>query len=151
MSGNRIDDDRSLLDDILLDELDDDEVAALLGGGGPGELHGRPTPSYGGHFSNADGMVERPKTPEVTDENWKIVGDKVVFDREASEGDSSSTKRLIKPEEVPGAKTRGEHVPLSKRNIAASRKGSPGMWIVPEKPAGNDMDFGGMVFVKEDE
>lgn len=153
MSGNRVDDDRSLLDELLIDELGEDEVAALLGGGGPDELHGSPTPGYGGHFSSADGMVEKPVVPKVTDENWRVIGDKVVFDRSASDKQGSETMRLIKPEEVPGAKTHGEHVPLSRRNIAASRKGVPGMWIVPEKQACDevDVDFAGQVFVKEEE
>ena len=86
----------------------------------------------------------------MKDENWKVVGDKVVFDRSASETKESTTKRLIKPEEVPGAKKKGEYVPLSKRNIAASRKGNPGMWIVPEKPDSDIHSLVGMVFVEEE-
>lgn len=150
MSGNRLDDDRSFLDDILLEELGEDEVVALLGTGGPQSLQRKPNQSYGGEFSAADGMTTRTAMPEVKDENWRIVGDKVVFDRSASETEESTTKRLIRPEEVPGAKTKGEYVPLSKRNIAASRKGSPGMWIVPERPDSDIHSLAGMVFVEEE-
>ncbi len=149
MSGNRLDDDRSFLDDILIDELDEDEVVALLGSGGPSSLQRKPNQSYGGEFSASDGMTTKTAMPAVDDENWKIVGDKVVFDRSASDAECSATKRLIKPEEVPGAKTKGEYVPLSKRNIAASRMGSPGMWIVPERPDGDMHSLAGMVFVEE--
>lgn len=145
----RLDDERSFLDDLLLDELGEDEVVALLGQGGPQSLQRKPNQSWGGEFSASDGMTTKTAMPEVEDENWKIVGDKVVFDRSASDTVKSATQRLIKPEEVPGAKTKGEHVPLSKRNIAASRKGNPGMWIVPERP-GDDISLAGMVFIEEE-
>ncbi len=155
MSGNRLDGDRSFLDDILLDELGDelgeDEVAALLGQGGLSSLQSKPNQSYGGEFSASDGMTTKTAMPLVEDENWKIIGDNVVFDRSASDAEGSETKRLIKPEEVPGAKTKGEYVPLSKRNIAASRRGSPGMWIVPERADSDMHSLAGMVFVEEEE
>lgn len=150
MSGNRLDNDRSFLDDILLEELGEDEVVALLGQGGPQSLQRKPNQSYGGEFTAADGMTTGTAMPEVKDENWRIVGDKVVFDRSASETEESATKRLIRPEEVPGAKTSGEYVPLSKRNLVASREGSPGMWIVPERPDGDICSLAGMVFVEEE-
>ncbi len=146
----RLDDDKSFLDDLLLEELGEDEVVALLGQGGPQSLQRKPNQSYGGEFSASDGMTTRTAMPEVEDENWKIVGDKVVFDRSASDTVKSATQRLIKPEEVPGAKTNGEYVPLSKRNIAASRRGNPGMWIVPEKPDGDMHSLAGMVFMEEE-
>lgn len=151
MSGNRLDDDKSFLDDLLLEELDDAEVAALLGQGGPSSLQSKPNQSYGGEFSASDGMTTKTTMPKVEDENWRIVGDNVVFDRSASDVEGSATKRLIRPEEVPGAKTKGEFVPLSKRNIAASRKGNPGMWIVPERPDSDMHSLAGMVFVEEEE
>lgn len=149
MSGNRLDSERSFLDELLLDEFDEDEVVAILGQGGPDKFHGKPSPGYGGHFSSADGMTAAPAMPEVTDENWRVVGDKVVFDRDASKSESSGTKRLIKPEEVPGAKTEGERVPLSKRNITASFRGNPGVWVVPEK-SDDSFDLAGTVCVEDD-
>jgi len=150
MSGNRLDSERSFLDDILLEELEEDEVVALLGTGGPSSLQSKPNQSYGGEFTASDGMTTKEAMPKVDDENWRIVGDKVVFDRSASETVKSATQRLIKPEEVPGAKTSGEYVPLSKRNIAASRKGDPGMWIVPKKPDGDMHSLAGMIFMEEE-
>jgi hypothetical protein len=132
---NRRFDESTFLDGLPLEEIaEDDEVAALLGSGGPGGLHDRPTPDYGGHFSSADGLTTKPAVHKVTAENWRIVGSKVIFDRSAGETAPSGTRRLIRPEEVPGAKTNGEYVPLSKRNIAASVRGNPGMWIVPAEP-----------------
>ena len=109
----------------------------------------KPNQSYGGEFSASDGMTTKT-IPDVKDENWRIVGDKVIFDRSASETEASTTKRLIKPEEVPGAKTKGEFVPLSKRNIVASHTGSPGMWIVPERLDSDVYSLASMVFVEEE-
>lgn len=147
---NRRLDESSFLDGLPLEELDEDEVAALLGSGGPGGLYDRPTPDYGGHFSSADGLAAKPATHKVTAENWRIVGNKVVFDRFAGEAVPSGTRRLIRPEEVPGAKTGGDYVPLSKRNIAASVRGNPGMWIVPAEPE-DAFGFAGMVLMGEEE
>lgn len=141
-------DESSFLDGLLLDEVDDDEVVALLGTGGPGGLHDRPTPDYGGHFSSADGLTTKPAVHRVTAENWRIVGSKVIFDRSAGEPAPSCTRRLIRPEEVPGAKTGGEYVPLSRRNIAASARGNPGMWIVSAEPE-DALWFAGTVLVGE--
>lgn len=146
----RLDDEKSFLDDLLLDELDEDEVMALLGQGGPSALQSKPNQGYGGVFSSADGMTTKAIIPEVKDENWKIIGNNVVFDRSASETKESATKRLIKPEEVPGAKTKGEYVPLSKRNIVASHKGSPGMWIVPERPDYDMQSLAGVLLAEEE-
>lgn len=157
MSGNRVDSDSSFLDELFLEDLGDEEemteeeLIAMVGQGGMSGFHDEPTPGYGGHFSSADGMVAQAVMPEVTDENWRIRGDKVLFDRSAS-GGNSTTLRLIRPEDVPGAKTRGEFVPISKRNlvaVASKNDGQPRMWIVAEKT--EDM-FGaaGMVFVRED-
>jgi len=157
MSGNRIDGDSSFLDELFLEDLGDDELTeeeliAMVGQGGPSGFHDEPTPGYGGHFSSADGMTAQAAMPEVTDENWRIRGDKVLFDRSASDDKESTTMRLIRPEDVSGAKMRGEFVPISKRNlvaVASKDDGRPRMWIVAEKA--EDM-FGaaGMVFVRED-
>jgi hypothetical protein len=140
-------DESDFLDGLPLEEVvDDDEIVALLGTGGPGDFHGRPTPDYGGHFSSADGLTTKPAVHEVTAENWRIVGSEVIFDRTAGGAPPDGTRRLIRPEEVPGAKTGGEYVPLSKRNIAASAR-KPGMWIVPAEPEDDAFGFAGMVLV----
>jgi len=72
MSGNRLDSERSFLDDILLEELEEDEVVALLGTGGPSSLQRKPNQSYGGEFTASDGMTTNATMPEVEDENWKM-------------------------------------------------------------------------------
>lgn len=131
MRFNRVDDTGNSLDDMYMDESD---LLAFLDG--EEFLQDDPNPSYGGRFSHADAMtVDSAKMPEVED-NWRIVGDKIVFDKDATTKNGETlTRRLIRPEDVVGAKLEGSHVPLSQRNITkgASKDGASKVRVVSEE------------------
>lgn len=132
MRFNRVDDTGNSLDDMYMNE---DDLLAILDG--EEHLQDDPNQSYGGRFSHADAMtVDSARMPEVED-NWRIVGDKVVFDKEATtKNGERKTRRLIRPEDVAGAKLEGSHVPLSQRNITriASKEGTQKVRVVSEEP-----------------
>ena len=132
MRFNRVDDTGSSLDDMYMDES---ELLEFLDG--EEFLQDDPNQSYGGRFSHADAMtVDSAKMPEVED-NWRIVGDKVIFDKDATtKKGETKTRRLIRPEDVAGAKLEGSHVPLSERNItrAATKDGASKVRVVSEEP-----------------
>lgn len=131
MRFNRVDDSNSSFDDMYMDE---DDLLAILDG--EEFLQDDPNQSYGGRFSHADGMTVEPVgMPEVED-NWRIVGDKVIFDKDATTAKGETkTLRLIRPEDVAGAKLKGSHVPLSQRNITrvASKDADSKVRVVSEK------------------
>lgn len=154
MSGIRDEERSGVVDGMFLDldeedlesGMDEDDLVAMVGQGGPRNMQEAPNQSYGGTFSNTDGMVvnsENKQFIKVEDENWRIVGNNVVFDRAASETKESNTVRLIKPEEVAGARTEGAYVPLNKRNLTRVASEEQRMWVVPreaEDPfGGSDM------------
>lgn len=129
MRCNRVDDTGNCLDDMYLNEAD---LLAFLDGEEP--LQDDPNQSYGGRFSHADAMtVDSANMPEVED-NWRIVGDKVVFDKEATTAKGETlTRRLIRPEDVIGAKLEGSHVPLSQRNLNRVASKDAKVRVVSEK------------------
>lgn len=131
MRFRRVDDEGDSLDDMYMDEGD---LLAMLDG--EEFLQDDPNQSYGGRFSHADAMTVDPAgMPEVED-NWRIVGDKVVFDRGATTAKGETkTLRLIRPEDVAGAKLEGSHVPLSQRNITrvALKDADPKVRVVSEE------------------
>lgn len=129
MRFNRVDGDGSLLDDMDMDEA---ELLQFLDGDEP--LQDEPNQGYGGRFSYADAMtVDSAIMPEVED-NWRIVGNKVVFDKDATtKNGGTRTRRLIHPEDVAGAKLKGSHVPLSQRNIARVASKDAKVRVVSEK------------------
>lgn len=132
MRFNRVDSEGSSLDEMYMDE---DELLSFLDG--DEFLQDDPNQSYGGRFSHADAMtVDSARMPEVED-NWRIVGNKIIFDKDATTRKGETrTRRLIRPEDIAGAKLEGSHVPLSQRNItrAASNEDAPKVRVVSEEP-----------------